>query len=61
MWIIKGITTIICIILCIIGAILWIIPTILMWKSNGSNPYFEGVWNAYEKFFRQYDRNTTAD
>lgn len=61
MWIIKGLTIIICFILCIIGTIFWIIPAILMWDINPCNVYFIGVWDTYDKFFKRYDKNTTVD
>jgi hypothetical protein len=65
MWIIKIIVAIFCVLLCLIGAVLWIIPMILMWTVQPFDAYFSGVWAVYNDLFKDYDnakrRNTTVD
>lgn len=52
MWIIKSITFAICLTLCLIGTIAFVVPAILTWDINSTNSYYEGVWGVYEKMFK---------
>jgi hypothetical protein len=65
MWINKIIVVTICLLLCLIGALLLIIPSILMWNFKASDFYIKGVWSVYDNYFNKYDeinkRNTTVD
>lgn len=65
MWIIKIIVVTICVLLCVIGALFWTIPSILMWNLKAADVYIKGVWGVYDNYFNKYDeinkRNTTTD